>query len=561
MATTVQKQHLDMDGNEIQNVVLQNTSTVPCSKEGAIWYDTVSKKPVFFNGEYTDTIGKDYIAGNGLVKNGLQFSIANNVLTNISADTGSLGIKGSTSGGNAVALGYSANASDTDSIAVGYNSSASGIHSVAIGKDSSTTANSGVAIGYQASSTANNAVQLGKGTNSNSGTLQFMDIQLLDGSGKIPDDRINATIARTSQLPTIPTNVSAFNNDSGYITSYVDTKNTAGATDTSNKIYLIGATSQDANPQTYSNAYCYVGDDNCLYSNGTKVLTSHQSLTNYYTKTEIDGKLSSAMHFKGTIASVSALNQLTGMEVGDMYNVLSTGANYAYDGTGWDKLSENIDLSGYAQISQLPTKTSDLDNDSGYITSFTDTKNTAGSTDTSSKIYLIGATSQAANPQTYSHAEVFVDTSDYLHSTTPASTDNTTKVATTAYVKGQGYITGISGSDVVTALGYTPYNATINPSGFISGISSSDVTTALGYTPCKKITAQNSQLTVSDGSGQVTWNISNTLGTADVFVQVREVSTNKIVGCSITVTESTIKIEMNASTTVPANTYRAVIIG
>ena len=39
--------------------------------------------------------------------------------------------------------------------------------------------------------------------------------------------------------------------------------------------------------------------------------------------------------------------------------------------------------------------------------SFTDTKNTAGSTDTSSKIYLIGATSQATNPQTYSDNEVY----------------------------------------------------------------------------------------------------------------------------------------------------------
>ena len=44
------------------------------------------------------------------------------------------------------------------------------------------------------------------------------------------------------------------------------------------------------------------------------------------------------------------------------------------------------------------------------ITGFstTDTKNTAGSTDTSSKIFLIGATSQAANPQTYSDNEVYV---------------------------------------------------------------------------------------------------------------------------------------------------------
>ena len=36
-----------------------------------------------------------------------------------------------------------------------------------------------------------------------------------------------------------------------------------------------------------------------------------------------------------------------------------------------------------------------------------DTANTAGSTDTSSKIFLIGATSQAANPQTYSDNEVY----------------------------------------------------------------------------------------------------------------------------------------------------------
>lgn len=37
----------------------------------------------------------------------------------------------------------------------------------------------------------------------------------------------------------------------------------------------------------------------------------------------------------------------------------------------------------------------------------TDTKNTAGSTDTSNKIFLVGATSQAANPQTYSDNEVY----------------------------------------------------------------------------------------------------------------------------------------------------------
>lgn len=41
------------------------------------------------------------------------------------------------------------------------------------------------------------------------------------------------------------------------------------------------------------------------------------------------------------------------------------------------------------------------------INTDTDVRNTAGATDTSSKIYLVGATSQGANPQTYSDNEVY----------------------------------------------------------------------------------------------------------------------------------------------------------
>lgn len=49
-----------------------------------------------------------------------------------------------------------------------------------------------------------------------------------------------------------------------------------------------------------------------------------------------------------------------------------------------------------------------LSDGSALITGdLTDTKNTAGSTDTSSKIFLIGATTQAANPQTYSDNQVY----------------------------------------------------------------------------------------------------------------------------------------------------------
>ena len=56
-----------------------------------------------------------------------------------------------------------------------------------------------------------------------------------------------------------------------------DTKNTAGSTNSTSKLFLIGATSQANNPQTYSNQYCYVSNGT-LYSGGVKVLTSETSL-------------------------------------------------------------------------------------------------------------------------------------------------------------------------------------------------------------------------------------------------------------------------------------------
>ena len=63
--------------------------------------------------------------------------------------------------------------------------------------------------------------------------------------------------------------------------TYTNTQNTAGSTDTSSKIYLIGATEQSTNPQTYSHDTAYVGTDGCLYSGGSKVLTAHQTYTSF----------------------------------------------------------------------------------------------------------------------------------------------------------------------------------------------------------------------------------------------------------------------------------------
>lgn len=80
----------------------------------------------------------------------------------------------------------------------------------------------------------------------------------------------------------VPTKTSHLTNDSGFITTDNDTKNTAGSTDSSSKLFLVGATSQAANPQTYSQDTAYVGTDGHLYSNSKQVvnLSDSQALTN-----------------------------------------------------------------------------------------------------------------------------------------------------------------------------------------------------------------------------------------------------------------------------------------
>ena len=64
-------------------------------------------------------------------------------------------------------------------------------------------------------------------------------------------------------------------------------------------------------------------------------------------KTEVNQKIASVYTVKGSVANYAALLSLTGCKVGDVYNVLDTGANYVFTNDGWDKLSETIDLSNF----------------------------------------------------------------------------------------------------------------------------------------------------------------------------------------------------------------------
>lgn len=70
-------------------------------------------------------------------------------------------------------------------------------------------------------------------------------------------------------------------------------------------------------------------------------------------KTYTDDKIrkSKLFVYAGQVDTAADLPETA--EIGEVYNVVDTGANYAWSGTGWDKLSENIDLSVFATTSQL----------------------------------------------------------------------------------------------------------------------------------------------------------------------------------------------------------------
>lgn len=234
-----------------------------------------------------------------------------------------------------------------------------------------------------------------------------------------------------------------------------DTKNTAGATNkASTKMFIVGATSQDANPVTYSNSNCYIGTDSCLYSGGSKVLTSYTNSfstsaafdganANNGVKMTISGNTGFTSYNKtipianatngtaswGVVKSTSTVTSTSGLSVcpiisGVVYykdtdtKVTAVSNHYSPAADTGSQLSASA-TGATAAWSIDVVKAVQLQRDSkGHVTGVTvtsgkipsqpsDTKNTAGATDSTSKLFLVGATAQSANPQTYSNSAVY----------------------------------------------------------------------------------------------------------------------------------------------------------
>lgn len=92
-------------------------------------------------------------------------------------------------------------------------------------------------------------------------------------------------------------------------------------------------------------------------------------ITDAYTKEQVDGLVSSALHYKGSKDTYDDL-PTEGNTVGDVWNIVAAdethgvnaGDNVAWNGTGWDVLAGTVDLSAYLLGSDLvPITNAELD--------------------------------------------------------------------------------------------------------------------------------------------------------------------------------------------------------
>lgn len=186
----------------------------------------------------------------------------------------------------------------------------------------------------------------------------------------------------------------------------------------------------------------------------------------------------------------------------------------------------------------IPTKTSDLSNDSGFITSSAltpyvlsaslATVATSGSYNDLSDKPTIPASqvnsdwdASSGVAQILNKPSIPTDTSDLTNGAGYITSSALSGYATETWVGNQGYITGITSGDVTTALGYTPYDAS-NPSGYTSNIgtvtSVNSISPVNGNVTLSIPTVNNSTITLTQGgTTKGTFTLNQATGTTIDF--------------------------------------------
>lgn len=372
------------------------------------------------------TVDQTYDGNSSNAQSGVAINGANFVQNSATANYALTLLGTATNKSGSINIGTSSSSSAAYGIAIGYNSSAETSQgALALGYNSHATAQNSVALGTASNARAKYAVQIGYGTNSTANTVSFgffkdgspANYRILDGTtGLIPDARISTNIARATDIPTATSDLT---NDSGFITGITssDVTTALGYTpyNASNPSGYITSSDLPTNHVTTDTAQNITGTKTFV---GQKKIAFKQSGTSdklgftlynnsgtekgyleYNPSNTVDnvplmtlGNYAVASgglthvgfrKYSGIGNASGAYNLLTPLisDARTPFNLTTTYTNFYLplgftDGTTTIKTAKSglVDLS-----SIIPTATSDLTNDSGFITSIpTATSSTLG---------------------------------------------------------------------------------------------------------------------------------------------------------------------------------------
>lgn len=325
-------------------------------------------------------------------------------------------------------------------------------------------------------------------------------------------------VDNTPTIPTVPTNVSAFTNDSGYITGLV-------------MLTYDSSTWQDFIDAYNSNkiVYCKVGGRMAFlaYVEASKVeFQYYRSLGSPSVSNQVDEvyvyALTSANKWTTTTRKASSTIAV-GTGLSKSYTANSRTMTLSVDTSTMaqksdlpTKTSDLTNDSGFITSSSLPTKVSDLTNDAGYITGYTETDpvfvasaahgiTSTDITNWNNKSTFSGNYNDLTNKPTIptvNNATLTIQKNGTTVKTFTANASSnvtaniTVPTKTSDITNDSGFVTSSSLATVATSGSYndlsntptiptvpTNVSAFTNDSGYITGITSSDIYNVLGYYP------------------------------------------------------------------------------
>jgi len=197
--------------------------------------------------------------------------------------------------------------------------------------------------------------------------------------------------AKKSDIPEIPTKVSAFENDANYLTEHQDLSDYAKKSDIPEIPTKVSAFENDANYLTEHQDLSDYAKKNDIpeiptkvsaFENDANYLTEHQDLSDYAKKNDIPEIPTKVSAFENDANYLTEHQDLSNYakksdipEIPTKVSAFENDANY---------LTEHQDLSNYAKksdIPEIPTKVSAFENDANYLTEHQDLSNYAKKSD------------------------------------------------------------------------------------------------------------------------------------------------------------------------------------